>query len=134
MAQVGAQDSASVTVQDDDTATFAVSADAEAISEGHSATLTVAIANGVTFATNQTIDLAASGTASAADYTLVPAALTLALDETFLTLDPTPMHADVVDGQVHFAPADGQSCLRLANSIDTNAFHDELLSVIERPA
>ncbi len=63
-----------------------------------------------------------------------PVALTLALDETFLSLDPTPMHADVVDGQVRFAPADGPSGLRLANSIDTDAFHDELLSVIERPA
>ena len=63
-----------------------------------------------------------------------PAALTLALDETFLTLDPTPMQADVADGQVRFAPADGPSGLRLANSIDTHAFHDELLSAIERPA
>ena len=63
-----------------------------------------------------------------------PAALTLALDETFLSLDPTPMGADVVDGQVRFVPADEMSGLRLAASIDTDAFHDELLSVIERPA
>lgn len=63
-----------------------------------------------------------------------PAALNLALDETFLTLDPTPMHADVVDGQVHFAPADDSSNLRLAHAIDTDAFHEELLSVIERAA
>ena len=63
-----------------------------------------------------------------------PAALTLALDETFLSLDPTPMRADVVDGQVRFAPANETSGLRLAASIDTDAFHEELLSVIERPA
>ena len=63
-----------------------------------------------------------------------PAALTLALDETFLRLDPTPMRAAVVDGQVRFAPADATSNLRLAASIDTDAFHEELLSVIERPA
>ncbi len=63
-----------------------------------------------------------------------PAALTLALDETFLSLDQTPMRADVVDGQVHFAPAPGTSGLRLADSIDVAAFHDELLSVIEQPA
>ncbi len=63
-----------------------------------------------------------------------PAALTLALDETFLSLDPTPMRADVVDGQVHFASADEASGLRLAASIDADAFHDELLGVIERPA
>ena len=62
-----------------------------------------------------------------------PAALTLALDETFLTLDPTPMRADVVDGQVRFAPAVKSSNLRLAGSIDADAFHDELLGVIERP-
>lgn len=63
-----------------------------------------------------------------------PAALTLALDETFLTLDPTPMRADVLNGQVRFAPADEKSGLRLADSIDTKAFRNELLSVIERPA
>lgn len=63
-----------------------------------------------------------------------PAALTLTLDETFLALDPTPMKADVVDGQVHFAPGDETAGLRLADSIDTDAFHEELLSVIERPS
>ena len=61
-----------------------------------------------------------------------PAALTLALDETFLSLDPTPMWADVVDGQVRFAPTSTTSGLRLAGSIDTEAFHHELLGVIER--
>jgi len=63
-----------------------------------------------------------------------PAALTLALDEKFLKLDPTPMRADVVDSQVRFAPASKATDLRLAASIDTEAFHEELLSVIERPA
>ena len=63
-----------------------------------------------------------------------PAALTLALDETFLSIDPTPMRADVVDGQVHFARAEETSRLRLAGSIDVDAFHAELLSVINRPA
>ena len=43
------------------------------------------------------------------------------------------MSADVVDGQVRFAPADEISGLRLADSIDAKAFHDDLLSVIERP-
>jgi len=63
-----------------------------------------------------------------------PAALTLALDETFLSIDPTPMRADVVDGQVHFALAEETSGLRLAGSIDADAFDAELLSVINRPA
>lgn len=63
-----------------------------------------------------------------------PAALTLALDETFLTLDPTPMDASVADGQVRFAPASEASSLRMAASIEADGFHEELLSVIERPA
>ncbi len=75
---IGTAATASVTVEDDDAATFTVSADPPTISEGESATLTVAIANGVTFAEAQTIALATSGTASAADYTGVPPTLTLA--------------------------------------------------------
>ena len=63
-----------------------------------------------------------------------PAALTLALDESLLSLDPTPLNASVVDGQVRFAPASETSSLRMAESIDTDGFHEELLSVIERPA
>ena len=74
---VGPASTASVTVEDDDDAVFAVSAAPATIREGERATLTVAISNGVTFAENQTIELAASGTASAADYGPVPAALTL---------------------------------------------------------
>ena len=75
---VGSTSSASVTVEDDDAATFTVSAEPESLAEGQTATLTVAISNGVTFAEAQTISLAASGTASASDYTGVPASLTLA--------------------------------------------------------
>ena len=75
---VSTASSASVTVEDDDTAAFTVSAEPEAIDEGESATLTVAISNGVTFAEAQTISLATSGTASASDYSGVPSTLTLA--------------------------------------------------------
>ena len=69
--------SAQVSVEDNDAATFTVTAAPEAIAEGESATLTVAISNGVTFAEDQTVALALSGTASAADYAGLPAALTL---------------------------------------------------------
>ncbi len=69
---------ATVAVEDDDAATFTVSAEPQTVAEGESATLTVAISNGVTFAQDQTISLATSGTASAADYTGLPATLTLA--------------------------------------------------------
>ena len=74
---IGASASASVTVEDDDAATFAVSAAPNAIKEGEGTTLTVEISNGVTFAEDQTIGLAVSGTASALDYTLSSSALTL---------------------------------------------------------
>ena len=74
---VGTTVSAAVTVEDDDAATFTVAAAPEAIAEGESATLTVAISNGVTFAEDQTVALSLSGTASAADYAGLPAALTL---------------------------------------------------------
>ena len=82
---VGTTASASVTVEDDDAAAFTVSAAPEAIAEGESSTLTVAISNGVTFAEAQTIALATSGTASTADYTGVPATLTLAAGASSVT-------------------------------------------------
>ena len=82
---VGTASSAFVRVEDEDTATFTVSAAPEAIAEGESATLTVAISNGVTFAEDQTVELAASGTASASDHTGVPAALTLAAGASSVT-------------------------------------------------
>ena len=82
---VGSASSASVTVEDDDAATFTVSFEPESLAEGQTATLTVAISNGVTFAETQTISLAASGTASPADYTGVPAALTLAAGASSVT-------------------------------------------------
>ena len=69
---------ASVIVENDDAATFTVSAEPATIREGESATLTVEIANGVTFAEQQTLALSTSGTAAASDYTGVSAALTLA--------------------------------------------------------
>ena len=74
---VGSVSSASVTVEDDDAATFTVSVEPASVAEGESATLTVAVSNGVTFAEAQTISLAASGTASASDYTGLPSSLTL---------------------------------------------------------
>ena len=59
-----------------------------------------------------------------------PAALTLALDDDLLRLDPTPRRAHVAGGQVRFDLASGESRLRLAESIDAAAFHRELLDVI----
>ncbi len=84
---VGTTASASVTVEDDDAATFTVTAAPEAIAEGESATLTVAIANGVTFAEDQALALHHSGTASPADYTGVPGALTLGAGDSSVTAE-----------------------------------------------
>ena len=70
--------SAAVDVTDDDVATFAVSAEPAEIDEGGAAALTVAIADGVTFAPVQSIALSATGSASAADYRLSPETLELA--------------------------------------------------------
>ena len=63
--------SAAVVVNDNEEATFTVSAIPAQIDEGEASTLTVAIANGVTFAADQTIalDFAASN-AAAADYSV----------------------------------------------------------------
>ena len=62
-----------------DAATFAVSATPSAITEGETATVTVAISNGVTFTEDQTITLAVSGTASSDDYEVKPKSLRLTL-------------------------------------------------------
>ena len=72
------QASASLVLEESDIPEFAVSAEPAEIAEGESATVTVAITNGVRFAKDQTITLAMSGTASASDFTGVPERLTLA--------------------------------------------------------
>ena len=54
-----------LTVEDNDAATFAVSLVPEEIDEGGSAVLTVALANGVMFAREQSIALSATGSATA---------------------------------------------------------------------
>ena len=69
--------STTVTIADNDDATWTVSAQPTEIDEGESSTITVAVANGKTFASNQTISLAASSTAASSDYSLSAAELTL---------------------------------------------------------
>ena len=69
---------AEVSVTDDDTAAWSVAASADTLQEGGSATLTVSLTNGTTFADEQSVALTVSGTATADDYVLSPASLTLA--------------------------------------------------------
>ena len=73
-----ARESAAVTVLDDDEATFALAAQPAEIEEGASSTVTVTVADGVTFAKRQTLSLSATGTADAGDYALEPTTLVLA--------------------------------------------------------
>ena len=68
---------ATVTVEDDDTARFALTAEPAALAEGGTSTVTVSIEDGATFADAKTIDLAVTGPA-ASDYALEPATLELA--------------------------------------------------------
>ena len=75
--EIGLASSASVTVADDDEAAFRMFAATGSLKEGESATLTLEITNGVTFAEDQAVGLSVSGTASAADYSLTPSSLTL---------------------------------------------------------
>ena len=76
--ELDASATASLTVEDNDTATFRVSVAATVIDEGASTTFTVEVANGKTFAEEQRIALVASGSASASDYRLSADTLTLA--------------------------------------------------------
>ena len=68
-----ARGTAQATVEDNDVAEFTVTADPAEIAEGETSTLTVAIANGVSFAQDQAIALDFAGsTAQATDYTVSP--------------------------------------------------------------
>ena len=74
-----------VTDAAEDAAAFSVTVAPQAITEGESATLTIAITNGAVFEEDQSVLLTASGTASASDYTVTPATLTLAAGASSVT-------------------------------------------------
>ncbi len=127
---VGTESSATVTVEDDDEATFGVSAAPLQIKEGESATLTVAITNGVTFAEDQSVSLAVSGTASASDFTVVPTELALATGASSATAELTASE-DEEDEEAETvtvtASHDG-SAIGSATVTITNVSHDATLS------
>ena len=77
--------SASVTIEDNDVAVWTVSAQPTEIAEGGSSTITLAVANGKTFAANQSVSLAVSGTASGSDYSLSATEVTLPADASSVT-------------------------------------------------
>ena len=98
---VGSSASATATVEDDDVATFTVSAAPQTIDEGGTATLTVAISNGVTFAQDQTIslDLSASTATSGSDFTVSPQALTLSAGSNSVTATVTAVDDTDEEGE-----------------------------------
>ena len=83
---VGTPLQATLTVRDNDTAAFRVSAAATFIEEGGATTITVGIVNSKTFAAEQRIALSASGSASASDFRLSPDTLALVSGSASATL------------------------------------------------
>ena len=108
---LGTATSASVSVTDNDTAVWTVSAQPTEIAEGGSSTITLAVANGKTFTANQTVSLAVTGTASGSHYSLSATELTLpagassvtatvtARDDTSVESDETVIVTAIHDGQ-----------------------------------
>ena len=95
---VGPDGASTVTVVDDDSASFAVTANPPSVQEGGGSTLTVSITNGSRFASDQPITLSATGSASKDDYSLSPTALTLTSGSTRVEATLTAM-----DDEVHEA-------------------------------
>ena len=95
---LGTTTSASVSVTDNDDATWTVSTQSAEIDEGGSSTITVAVANGKTFASNQTISLAVSGTTASSDYSLSSATLTLRAGASSATATVTATDDAIVEG------------------------------------
>ena len=81
--EVGTRATATTEVADNDAAVFAVAAAPDLIEEGGTATVTLAITNGTTFAEERTVSLSVSGLA-AGSYTLEPATAVLAAGATSL--------------------------------------------------
>ena len=82
----GAVGSATVTVEDNDTPTWSVTAEPVRVAEGAESTITVSA--GKAFAVDQTITLAAGGTAASEDYSL-SSSLTLHAGDTSVTATVT---------------------------------------------
>ena len=93
--ELGETTTAAVTVEDDDTATFALTAAPAVLAEGGTSTVTVAIEDGATFADAKTIVLAVTGPA-ASDYALEPETLELAAGASAATAVLTAL-ADELD-------------------------------------
>ena len=124
---LGSPASATVTVEDDDEAAFEVTVTPNPVTEGTTATVTVAITTGVTFPDAQTLTLVFGGTATqGTDYTVGATTLTLTAGETSVTTALTvlddgaeePVETLEITAQ-HGGQAVGQATLTIAASEDT---------------
>ena len=114
---------ARVVVADNDTPAWSVSAAPPEIAEGGSATVSVSIANGVTYASDRQVTLAVSGDVSPPDYQLTPATPTLvagasSVSASFLASDDglaEPAEAAMVTAHVAGAPV-GTATVAIAAS------------------
>ena len=95
---LGTTTSVSVSVTDNDTAAWTMSAQPAEIDEGSASTVTVAVSNNKTFAANQTVTLAAAGTASTSDYTLSATSLTLVAGASSVTATVTANDDNTTEG------------------------------------
>ena len=121
---LGTTTSASVSVTDNDIPTWTVSTQSAEIDEGGSSTITVAVANGKTFASNQTISLAVSGTAASSDYSL-SAELTLRAGASSATATVTATDDAIVEGDetvivtaVHGGQSIGSATVTISDNDD----------------
>ncbi len=83
----GAVGSATVTIEDNDTSVWSVTAEPVRVVEGAESTITVSVDK--TFAVDQTITLAVGGTAASSDYSLSSSSLTLDAGDTSVTATVT---------------------------------------------
>ena len=117
-----------------DAATFTVTATPSAVPEGESATVTVAISNGVPFTEDQTITLAVSGTASSDDYEVKPKSLRLTLPagETSVALELEALEDDEEEEAetVTITASHGGVLIGSATVTITSISHDATLSAL----
>ena len=134
--------SAAVVLEENDIAEFTLSMDPHEVAEGNSATVTVAISNGVTFGEDQTIalDFAGSTARRDADYTVSAGSLTLVSgassvaatltalvdsdEETDETVSVTARHGGETVGTETVTVADGVLSPLTASFESTPASHD----------
>ena len=132
---LGMATSASVSVTDNDTAAWTVEAQPTEIAEGGSSTITLGVANGKTFAANQTLSLAVSGSASGSDYRLSATELTLqagasSVTATVTARDDTSVESD--ETVIVTATHDGQPIGSATVTIEDN--DTPVWSVVAEPA